>query len=290
MAALLAPAKINVTLEILARQQNGYHTLRSVMLPIALYDRIELSVAATAQFSTTDPELAHDNLVERALAAACPGTPYAVSLEKVIPVGGGLGGGSSDAAAVLQAAMAGRLGPVTSRDWLATALALGSDVPFFLCGTGALVEGAGERVTPLGALPEWWTIVARPHAVVATADAYRLLDERRAGRGGPPSRPRSESASLAAVDAIQRAEFGALTRTLVNDFHELVLERYPAVARADAALRAAGAEHVLLSGSGSCVFALFEFEDAARACARRLEAAAFERAFVVPFHRDNAWR
>ena len=81
-----------------------------------------------------------------------------------------------------------------------------------------------------------------------------------------------------------------MTRTLVNDFHELVLERYPAVARADAALRAAGAEHVLLSGSGSCVFALFEFEDAARACARRLEAAAFERAFVVPFHRDNAWR
>jgi len=283
MAALLAPAKINVTLEILSRREDGYHTLRSVMLPIALYDRIELTVAAAPEFSSSDPELAKNNLVERALAAAGASTHYAVALEKVIPVGGGLGGGSSDAAAVLRAAMSGGLGPVAPRDWLAEARALGSDVPFFLCGTGALVEGTGERVTPIGALPAWWTSVA-------TGDAYRELDVRRAAQGGWPSRPRSASASLAAVDAIQRAEFGALIDVLTNDFHALVIERYPAVARADVALRAAGAEHVLLSGSGSCVFALFEFEDAARACAQRLETAAFERTFVVPLHSDSSWR
>jgi 4-diphosphocytidyl-2-C-methyl-D-erythritol kinase len=290
MPALLAPAKINLTLEVLSRRDDGYHTLRSVMLPIALYDRIELGVATYPAFSSSDPELARNNLIERALATAGPRTPYAAVLEKVIPVGGGLGGGSSDAAAVLRAAMDGSLGPLEPRDWLAAARGLGSDVPFFLCGTGALVEGTGERVTPIGALPDWWTIVARPHAGVATADAYRELDERRAARGGWASRPRSSSASLAAVDAVQRAEFRALTEVLVNDFHDLVVERYPAVARSDAALRAAGAEHVLLSGSGSCIFALFEYERDARACALRLEPDAFERTFVVPFHHDRAWR
>jgi len=290
MLALQAPAKINVTLEILSRRDDGYHTLRSLMLPVALYDRIELRPAGSAAFSSSDPELAENNLVTRALAAAGVAAPYAVALEKRIPVGGGLGGGSSDAAAVLRAAMDGRLGETTQDDWIAAARALGSDVPFFLSGTAALVEGTGERVTPIGALPPWWAIVARPHASVATADAYRDLDTRRAQNGGWPSRPRATSASLVAVDALQRGDFGALGAALVNDFHDVVLERYPDVARADAALRDARAEHVLLSGSGSCLFALFENEAAARACSERLDSAAFERTFVVAFHHDDAWR
>jgi 4-diphosphocytidyl-2-C-methyl-D-erythritol kinase len=290
MPVLHAPAKINVTLEVLSRREDGYHTLRSVMLPIALYDRIDLEPAAEARFSTSDPDLVRGNLVERALAAVRPATAHAAVLEKVIPVGGGLGGGSSDAAAVLRAAMDGSLGAVADQDWLATARALGSDVPFFLCGTGALVEGTGERITPLGALPPWWTLVARPHAEVATGHAYRLIDQRRAEEGGAQSRPRSTSSSLAAVDAIQRKDFGALAAVLANDFHDVVLAEVPAVARADAALRRAGAAHVLLSGSGSCLFALFEGEDEARTCERRLEAEAFERTFVVPLHRDPAWR
>jgi 4-diphosphocytidyl-2-C-methyl-D-erythritol kinase len=290
MTALLAPAKINLTLEILSRRDDGYHTLRSVMLPLALYDRIELRAAELTAFTSSDPELADGNLVSRALEIAGIATPYAAKLEKVIPVGGGLGGGSSDAAAVLRAAMSGMLGRTAQTDWLAAARALGSDVPFFLCGTGALVEGTGERVTPIGALPPWWVIVARPLASVATAEAYRALDACRASDGGWPSRPRSTSASLQAVDALQRGDFAALSAVLVNDFHDVVLSAYPEVARADAALRSAGAESVLLSGSGSCLFALFEGEDAAKACSARLTASAFERTFTVPFHHDVAWR
>jgi len=290
MPTLLAPAKINLTLEILGRRDDGYHTLRSVMLPIALYDRIELEPSDATRLSSTDPSLATDNLIVRALESAGTAQAYAVALHKEIPVGGGLGGGSSDAAAVLRAAMDGRLGPAGERDWLEVARGLGSDVPFFLAGTGALVEGTGERVTALGALPDWWTIVVRPHTSVATADAFRQLDARRSRDGGWPSRPRSTSASLAAVDALQRADLGALRAALVNDFHELVLETYPAVARAHATLANAGAERALLSGSGSCVFALFEHEAAARACTGRLDVAAFERAFTVPLHHDAAWR
>jgi 4-diphosphocytidyl-2-C-methyl-D-erythritol kinase len=285
---LLAPAKINVTLEILARRDDGYHTLRSVMLPLALYDRIELERSSAPRFESSDPELAEKNLVALALAGCGLAQRFAVKLDKRIPVGGGLGGGSSDAAAIVRAAMNGELGPRDERDWLAVARALGSDVPFFLAGTGALVEGAGERVTPIGSLPPWWAVVARPHAGVPTGEAYRRLDEARAS-GGSPSRSRTSSASLAAVDALQRRDFPALCDALCNDFHDLILAAYPAVAQTAAALRDAGAPQVLLSGSGSCLFALFESEAPARRVGEQLDGTALERSFTVPLHADPAW-
>ena len=293
MPTLRAPAKINATLEVLSRRDDGYHALRSVMLPIALYDRIELDANPHGGFSVDDPALASGNLVERALAACGLATRFAATLQKTIPVGGGLGGGSSDAAAIVRAAMDGTLGPRADCDWIDVARRLGSDVPFFLAGTGAIVEGFGERVTAIGALPPWWVVVAQPHAAVATADAYRRLDEARAVDGrSAESRPRAGSAALAAVDALQRADFAALAATLVNDFHDPIVAAYPPVARADAALRAAGGDATLLSGSGACLFALFERETDARATAQRLDAhpEAVATAFVVPFHHDPAWR
>jgi len=290
MPTLLAPAKINLTLEILSRRDDGYHTLRSLMLPIALYDRIELEAAESNEFRTDDPALAGANLVMRALEAARLRTRFDVVLHKTIPVGGGLGGGSSDAAAVLRAAMDGALGERPDLDWIGTAASLGSDVPFFLAGTGALVEGTGERVTAIGSLPAWWVVVVRPLASVSTADAYRALDASRERGGAPPSRPRATSASLAAIDALQRADFNSLVAALVNDFHDVIVPAFPEVSRADQALRDAGARHVLLSGSGSCLFALFEEEREARDCERALDRAAVERVFAVPLHQDNAWR
>ena len=292
MPLLLAPAKINVTLEILSRRADGFHTLRSVMLPIGLYDRIALEPApgTASSFAVADAALAEDNLVMRALALAVPGGAFTVRLEKHVPVGGGLGGGSSDAASVLRSAMAGELGATPDLDWNAAARTLGSDVPFFLSGTGALVEGTGERVTPIGALPPWWVVVARPYAYVPTAEAYRLIAERRAQTGPPPSRPRDRSVSLAAVDALQRRDFAALQASLLNDFDAPIRAAFPAVDVTTRALEAAGAARPLLSGSGSCVFALFERESAARSVAVAFETSAAEALFVVPFHHDDAWR
>ena len=287
---LLAPAKINITLEILSRRDDGYHALRSVMLPIALYDEIEMTPSETTRFETSDTSLASDNLVMRAFDASGVTTTYDVRLTKSIPVGGGLGGGSSDAAAVLRAAMRGDLGATpAATDWIAVAAKLGSDVPFFLIGTGALVEAYGERVTAIGALPPWWVVVVRPHAFVATVDAYRRLDTART-RAPVPSRARATSASLAAIDALQRRDFAALDASLVNDFHDLVLGAYPDVARAHFAFVAAGAPRVLLSGSGSCLFALFEDETRARAVAAAIDPASYEALFTVALHRDDAWR
>ena len=292
MPTLLAPAKINVTLEILARRADGYHSLRSVMLPIGLYDRIELQPSERSEhtFSVGDATLANDNLVMRALALCGTQLRFEVRLEKITPVGGGLGGGSSDAAAILRAAMGGDLGPVSHVEWNAAARSLGSDVPFFLCGTGALVEGTGERVTPIGSLPPWWAVVVRPHAFVPTAAAYGLIASARERDGMPPSRPRNESTSLAAVDALQRADFGALQAILENDFDVPIRQAYPPVSAALEALARAGADRPLLSGSGSCVFALFETEAAARAAASAFDTSAAEAVFAVPFHHDAAWR
>jgi 4-diphosphocytidyl-2-C-methyl-D-erythritol kinase len=259
-----------------------------VMVPIGLTDRIEFERAESGAAPAVDApaEIGAENLVSRALSAA-GATGLKVRLTKNIPIGGGLGGGSSDAAAVLRAAMNGELGEVVCPDWLRAARDLGSDVPFFLTGTAALVEGTGERVTALGALPAWWTVVVRPRASVPTAEAYRLLD--RSSEHGAPSRPRNDSASLRTVDALQRKDFSAVQRLLTNDFHDPILRAFPEIARADAALRGAAGSS-LLSGSGSCLFALFEDENAARDAAARVDAATYESIFCVPFAQGDAWR
>ena len=288
MLVLRAPAKLNLTLEILTRRDDGFHALRSVMVPLGLYDEIQLEPAESSTFGVDDATLAEDNLVVRALAAvAAP--PHRVRLRKAIPTQAGLGGGSSDAAAIVRAAAAGDLGAVPPCDWLATARSLGSDVPFFLTGTGALVEGTGERVTALGTLPAWWALVVQPAVAVSTADAYRLLD---AARAVEPmaTRTRNESVSIALLEAVQRGSFEQTWQLAQNDFHALILARYPEIEHAQAALLAAGARKALLAGSGSAVFALFETQADAEAVAARVERAAVGHTFLAPLAGDGTWR
>lgn len=285
-----APAKINLTLEILSRRDDGYHNLRSVMVPIALYDDITIEAAARFSFACEPEALAADNLVVRALEqAGLPAPAVAVVLRKNIPVGAGLGGGSSDAAAMLRAAMDGTFGPTEERDWIADARAIGSDVPFFLAGTGALIEGTGERVTALGGLPPWWVVVVVPAVHVDTPTAYRTLAADRGARPAP-TRPRNGSASIRMGEAVQRADFAAAIAALTNDFEPLVAAAYPPVAEALAALRAAGAAHAMLSGSGGATFALCADEAQARALAAAVHAPAGALVATVPFAAEAAWR
>lgn len=289
--SLAAPAKINLTLEILARRGDGYHALRSVMVPIALADELVFAPSDGFAFACEPPSLAPDNLVPRAFAqVGLAHAPVAVTLRKRVPVGAGLGGGSSDAAGVLHAAMRGAFGDAGARDWLADARSLGSDVPFFLVDGPALVEGTGERVTALGAAPPWWVVLIVPDVHVATAAAYAALDTARATHPAP-TRPRNDSAALRCGEALQRADYAAVLATLTNDFAPIVRDAYPAV---DAALRAlddAGAPHrAMLSGSGGACFALFADEASARAFAPRLHAPDGAAVHVVPFAASGAWR
>jgi 4-diphosphocytidyl-2-C-methyl-D-erythritol kinase len=287
---LLAYAKINVTLEILARRDDGYHTLRSVMVPVALADELIVEPAASFHFECDPPSLAADNLVVRALERIGLGAaPLHVRLRKAIPAGAGLGGGSSDAAAALRMAIAGDFGPIPTRDWLGDARALGSDIPFFLVNDGALVEGTGDRVTALGTLPPWWVVLAMPAVHVSTADAYGRLAAQRAAKPAP-NRPRAGSASLRVVEALKDADFGAVCRAAVNDFEPIVAAAYPAVTQTLTALRAAGAKLAMLSGSGGACFALEARETDARALAARLALPADTRVAVVPFAPTPGWR
>lgn len=280
------PAKINLTLEVLDRRADGYHGIRSVMVPLALADELTIEAAEQFGFFCTDPLLAgDDNLAARAVRAISPQTPVTMTLEKRIPTQAGLGGGSSDAAGVLLAAMRGALGNVKHVDWVAMARALGSDVPFFLVESGALVEGTGERVTALGVLPLWHVLVVKPPASVSTAAAYAQLDA-----SPRPSRPRSSSVSIEMVAAVQRADFVRVRALLSNDFSDVIAGAVPEIARTLDALARAGATRPLLAGSGAAVFALEETPDAIAAIAARLDLPDDYPRFQTALRRSGAWR
>jgi 4-diphosphocytidyl-2-C-methyl-D-erythritol kinase len=287
---LLARAKINLTLEILARREDGYHALRSVMVPLDFADELSFEPSARFTFTCEPASLAPDNLVVRAFERiGLADSPVAVTLRKRIPVGAGLGGGSSDAASVLRAAMSGALREPLSRDWIADARALGSDVPFFLADAPAIVEGTGERVTALGAAPPWCVVLVVPNVHVATAEAYAALDAWREHTPAP-TRARSDSATLRCGEALQRGDYAGVLAALTNDFEPAVRAAHAPVDAALQALDAAGAPgRAMLSGSGGACFALFCNQAEAREFAARLRAPGDAAVHVVALAHGDAW-
>ncbi|MHB8461739.1 MAG: 4-(cytidine 5'-diphospho)-2-C-methyl-D-erythritol kinase [Vulcanimicrobiaceae bacterium] len=285
---LLAPAKINLTLEILRKREDGYHGLRSVMVPVGLCDEIDIGPSPSGfGFHCDQPQIASgDNLVLRAFHMLdVAHSQVRIELRKRIPVQAGLGGGSSDAAAILLAAMDGSFGAPEKRDWLAIARSLGSDVPFFLARTGALVEAAGERFTPVGALPDWWCVIVKPSVAVSTAQAFAWIDEL-----DRSVTSRSSSISLRMNEALQRAQFEEVLALLQNDFHDVLVARSPEIANTITAMEHAGARHPMLSGSGSACFALAEHKDEAQRIADALNGSDIGSIFVAPFINDQSWK
>jgi 4-diphosphocytidyl-2-C-methyl-D-erythritol kinase len=180
--------------------------------------------------------------------------------------------------------MEGRFGELPALDWLGLARELGSDVPFFLAKTAALVEGTGERVTALGSLPRWAVLAVKPPVSVSTAQAYASLDARER-----TLRPRNDSISLQCVQALQRRDLDSVQSLLANDFQEMALEE-PKIRRAFDALRDAGAQRPLLTGSGSCVFALHSDESERDAVAARLDLSSDFTVLRTAFGNGSAWR
>ena len=283
---LRAPAKLNLTLEVLGRRPDGLHGLRSIMVPVDLCDELHIESSRGFTFECNTPELANDNLVERAVhALGLPAIDARISLEKHIPTGAGMGGGSSDAAAILLAAQRGGFGHVAVSDYIGTARSLGSDVPFFLVQTAALVEGTGERVTALGPVPPWHAVIVKPSVAVSTAWAYGQIDA-----APKPTRPRSSSVSLQMAEALQRHEFDRAVSLLQNDFHDVIVPATPEIQRALALLREAGASHALMTGSGSCVFTLTPDAKSRDELAERLKLPEGFTAYRCSFWNGEAWR
>ena len=252
-----APAKINRFLHITGRRADGYHELQTVFQFLGLADRLWFEPLAAGRFEMAAAAAidGEDNLcvrAARALAAAA-GVSFGVRihLDKRIPVGGGLGGGSSDAAATLVALNHLFELELALPELVRLGLSLGADVPVFVAGRAAWAEGVGERLTPV-APDTGWVLLIDPGVSVATGP---LFGARELTRDCPPETISPE---------IDSARFG-------NVFEPVVRRRYPEVARALDWL-AGQTERARLSGSGGCVFGIFPGEAAAaRAQARQPE-------------------
>jgi 4-diphosphocytidyl-2-C-methyl-D-erythritol kinase len=272
MIRVLAPAKVNLTLRVLRKRVDGYHDIESLVQKISIYDRVTIAEADEPgiHLACTDPSLpvGPDNLAFRAAQLILrkygrQDKGVSIHLEKAIPHGAGLGGGSSDAAAVLMGINSLLKLSGTRGDLVEIGLDIGSDVPLFLFPSPALITGRGERVEPSHILINAVYVIVFPGFGVSTNWAYsnfRLTKE--------PDKY--------TISGLYRTAGGALPPELwqdllVNDLEETVKTSHPEIGRCQEGLLRAGACASLMSGSGSAVFGLFQDRTLAEKAALRLK-------------------
>ncbi len=258
-------AKVNLALAVLARRPDGYHEIRTVFQSIDLHDTLEFSPAALLRLECSGlPGVpAEQNLAWKAAAALRSAAAVAqgahITLRKSIPVGAGLGGGSSNAAAALLGLQ--RLWGVEldEPELRALASSLGADVPFFLHGGTALGVGRGDEIYPLPAIPPSNLVVVYPGEGVSTAEAYASLRFGLTSQAGA-HKIQSFCGRLQGASACATGFF--------NDFETSILPARPAIRQAMESLLQQGATAVRMSGSGSAVFGFFLDEESALAASR----------------------
>jgi 4-diphosphocytidyl-2-C-methyl-D-erythritol kinase len=253
-----AYAKVNLALEVLGLRPDGYHEVQTVLQTVSLADELTFQLAEGLSVSSDHPAVPGDerNLVFRAGRALQQKFGLRqgarVAIKKRIPVGGGLGGGSSDAACAL-VAMSRLWGLSPSFDELEEiAGTLGSDVPFFLRGGTCLAKGRGELLEPLPPLPPCFLALAFPGFGVSTAWAYKNLKDQ-----GSWALTKEGECIKIVVSFLESGNLQGIARSLFNRFEEAVFPAHPELANLKQALLRAGSEGALLSGSGSTVFGLF---------------------------------
>ena len=295
-----APAKLNLSLAVLARRADGFHEIESLMVPVSLHDTLRAQASdvpgirlrvrfggrlATAAGSSLACDVPTDagNLVVRAaqrlafemglassLDSPCsPGLD--IDLVKRIPSGSGLGGGSSDAAAALMAATRVWNLDVSPDRLAAIGADIGSDVPVFFAGGAAIAGGRGERIEPVAGVPALHAVIARPTAGLSTAAVY--------ARCTPDAARRGTAQRLAA--ALVAGRFRNAIPLMHNSLEEPARGMCTEVARLLEHFSRAGAVHPMLTGSGSACFALMRTATEARRVAARLELAGWPGVFPV---------
>lgn len=264
-ARVEAPAKINAFLHVGAREASGFHEILTLFVRLDLSDSLVVRTGGSSHSLDCGGEQMpagglgpiEKNLAYRAAAAFSDraGWPngFSIELTKRIPAGGGLGGGSSDAAAVLKALNAMCPNPISEAALMELGATLGSDVPFFVSGHPcALGTGRGEKLMPVDPLPERGVLLVIPPFGISTADAYQWLDE---DRPKPPAWPDVSSIPRAALGSWEMLEQSKIAG---NDFEPVVEQRHPVLRQLREGLTdiADGKTISHLSGSGSTVFAL----------------------------------
>lgn len=247
-----APAKVNLGLRIVGTTGDGRHALESLMLKINLEDRLrlrvepgcdEISITGDGQDIALIPR-ASGNLVYDAwqlFQSEYGAIAVAADLEKRIPIRAGLGGGSSDAAAMLTALRTLTGKPASEDELLAIGARLGADVPFFLVAGHALAAGTGDVLHRVF-VPRTWMVLLKPPRGVSTEKAYRLWDKHPVKQAGSPKE---------VVDALQNRNWGKLSKCLANDLAAVLLPERDDMREGIRALEEAGSVAVTVSGSGS---------------------------------------
>ncbi len=246
-------AKINMGLHLLGKRDDGYHDIQTVFQEIDFHDTLILNKSSSIQLTCTDPDLStgRDNLVYRAFEIFRDrlGISEGLSahIEKRIPTGSGLGGGSSNAACTLIAANRLWGHPYSQAELAGMAAEIGSDVPFFIFGGTALGEGRGEKVRPMSIRPDWWIVLICPDVKISTAWAYQeariaLTKE-------------EKFTNLKAI--LDNTDPRILQKKLVNDLEDVVFQRHPRLKTIKEQLYQRDAFYASMSGSGSSLFGLF---------------------------------
>ncbi len=287
MIRLLAPAKVNLTLEVLGKRPDGYHNIESLVQKISLYDRITIREVPESgvHLTCSDPDVGSgpDNLVYQAArlfmdATGRSGSGVAIDLKKQIPHGAGLGGGSSDAASVIMGlnSLWNLSLPLEEQERIA--VQIGSDVPLFLHPSPSLISGRGEVVTPAPARIRACFLIVFPGFSVSTQWAYsnfRLAKDHLTKDHGKYTLSGLQKAGGGELPPNRWQEF------LVNDLETAVRKKHPEIGRCIEELLLLGAGASQMSGSGSAVFGLFEDRLTAQKAASSLLTGGGRVAFVT---------
>lgn len=266
MPFFLSPAKINLHLQVTGKRPDGYHNLRMLMSKISIYDEMLIDIGGDSiKFSCTDPKVpsGKDNIAVRAanlfLKEANLKRGVNIHLKKTIPMGGGLGGGSSNAATVLMALNTLTGSRISDERLREMGLSLGADVPFFIFKGPALAEGVGEKLKAINDMPTIWLNLINPGIEVPTADVFKNLNLKLT------KKPKNLN-----IDGFNHSLHKVFS-ILHNDLEMVTMERYPLVREALNLIDEEGhAEGVLMSGSGATVFGLYSDEARARKSAETL--------------------
>ena len=261
-----APAKLNLTLDVLGRREDGYHDLKMVMQSITLADRLTLrpgrapgiQVSSSFHFLPTgEKNLAGKAAVCFYQALGRPVRDLDISITKHVPVCAGMAGGSSDAAAVLRALNRLEGDPFSPEELAHVGEAVGSDVPYCVLGCTALAQGRGEVLTPLSPLPHCWVVACKPDFPVSTPELFARIDSCRIRR-------RPDADGLMA--ALEQGDLMEVARRMYNVFEDVLPERQLArVADIKNTLIQQGALGANMSGTGPTAFGLFSSQSQAQA-------------------------
>ncbi len=260
---LQAPAKINLSLDVIGKRQDGYHLLEMVMQAIDLYDEITIEKNDSGVITLDSDDVNVKNSCDNLAYRACQSMKkeyhltagYHITLKKKIPLAAGLAGGSADCAAVLKGIRTLEKLDVSDEQLMSLSTSLGSDIAFCIMGGTALAEGVGYDLTPLLSTVNYTLVLAKPDIAMSTVSVYRALNWKKI-----KNHPNTNEL----IDALKMGELNNVTAAMYNVLEEIVAPQCSDIKKIEDIMLENGAIHAQMSGSGPTVFGIYSNEEQAK--------------------------